>query len=407
MKKATTYLAAFMGLVILTVTLSASAALPTPQPIYSSPKSIAALGDSITRAANACEAWQECPQASWATGTRTEVHSQAQRLKTLYKAPKNIKIFNNAHSYTKVNDIINQATLATTQKAEYITILSGANDLCTPTIEAMTSTQDFKNSVHESLRTLNQRLPLSKIFVASIPNILNLWQEGKDNPEARDAWAGGKICQSLLANPESMAQQDVNRRLQVEKRLTAYNKIWKQECETATNCYFDNNALYKAKFSLEEISHYDYFHPSLSGQRKISDLTWNYGLVSHLQILRGTSGSSSDKAPIIIPLTPQNGDVVSGANYLAEVAINSKIKVNRVYANTQIGGVDMKYDKKSKLWTLPLDTTKAPNGIQTTFNIVAVDAQGNTGVSPNITVIVDNSKNYNTFAEAGTQKETK
>lgn len=407
MKKARTYIAAIIGLVLLTATLTASAALPTPQPIYSTPKSIAALGDSITRAANACQAWQECPEASWATGTRAEVNSQAERLKTLYKAPKHIKVFNNAHSYTKVNDIINQATLATTQKAEYITILSGANDLCTPTVEEMTSTTDFKTSVKESLKTLNQRLPLSKIFVASIPNVLNLWQEGKDNPDALTAWEGGHICQSLLANPQSMAPQDVERRLQVENRLAAYNKIWKDECEKAKNCYFDNNALYKAKFSLDEISHYDYFHPSITGQRKISDLTWNFGLITHLQILRGTSGSSSDKAPIIIPLTPQNGDVVSGVNYLAEVAVDSKLKVSRVYANTQIGGVDMKYDKKTKLWVLPLDTTKAPNGIQTTFNIVAVDTKGNTGVSANITVIVDNTGNLNTFADAGTTKETK
>ena len=56
---------------------------PVPNPPLSgtrSPRSIAAVGDSITRGFDACAVLSDCPEVSWATGTDTEVDSLAQRL---------------------------------------------------------------------------------------------------------------------------------------------------------------------------------------------------------------------------------------------------------------------------------------------------------------------------------------
>jgi hypothetical protein len=56
-------------------------AFPKPTPAWDrSPKSMAAVGDSITRGFDACTVLSDCPEVSWATGSDTKVKSLAVRL---------------------------------------------------------------------------------------------------------------------------------------------------------------------------------------------------------------------------------------------------------------------------------------------------------------------------------------
>lgn len=372
--------------------LSASTLPPHPQQVFTPPKTIAALGDSINLAANSCNLWEECLEESWTTGqSSNEVESFSEKIATLPQSPKNITAYNNAQANSKVDDLPRQALLAVNQEAEFITILAGANDACSYYVKDMTPEDNFRGSIEATLELLNEKLPHSKVFVASIPDLLNLWQQGRNNPEIVTRWDEYRMCNSLLEDPNGFTLDDIQRRKEVENQIVAYNKILAEECSQAKNCLFDNNQLHSYNFTVEEISTFDGFHPSTLGQNKISTILWNDLIKIHAQILRGTTASSSVDAPIVQILNPTNGQKVSGTDFKLLVQIRNSDSLEQIYANTQLGPIDLTYDKRLSLWVLEVDTTLAPNGLKTDFSVVAVDADNNVGVSETITVEVDNS----------------
>lgn len=391
---------ALIAFLICSVILTQSGIIKPAKPIYTPARSIAALGDSITKAANACEPWQECEEASWSTGTIEEVNSISSRIEKLpnIEAKDNekliIKRFNNAKSYSKSNDLINQATVAITQKPELVTILTGANDICVPTLSEMTSPQSYKDNVEEALQLIQRSLPKAKILIASVPNIYTLWEAGRNNLEAITKWEEASLCPTMLSNPTSNDEEDVLRRQTALDRIKEYNNILKQLCASIENCKFDNNRIFNTQFTVEDISEVDYFHPSLSGQQKLADSFWDSEMPYYSTFNRGSAKRSSLDAPIVTIIQPEDGETLSGANYLAKVEIESKNKIERVYADTQIGGVELYYNKVEDYWYLELDTTLAPNGLKTFFSIVAVDEKQGISISDTVNVTVDN-RDYN------------
>ena len=49
----------------------------------------------------------------------------------------------------------------------------------------------------------------------------------------------------------------------------------KDECERYAWCTFDGNAVFGYQFTRSDVSSLDYFHPSLSGQAKLANITWS------------------------------------------------------------------------------------------------------------------------------------
>jgi lysophospholipase L1-like esterase len=377
-----------LPIVLLTLLVSDSKTT-TPQRVITPAISIASLGDSITQAANSCEPWVNCPDYSWSTGSNEEVNSHAQQLQALYGQVEEIKIFNNAQSFTKMVDVPRQAALATSQRAEYITILSGANDVCSPTIEEMTSIEDYKKSFTEALGTIYTQLPLTKTFVASIPSLYNLWELGKNNPDAVSAWDKGKNCQSMLANATSSDQKDIERRAAVEQRITEYNKVLQEVCDEYKNCLFDNNAVYNHQFSLTEISDVDYFHPSISGQNALAEITWKNITYDFIRINRGTTGSTGNSPPIVEISSPKNNDTVSGEVILI-VNVVSQREMEEVYVKTPIGNFPLEQVSEYR-YQLAVDSALAPNGTSVMISVIAKDSKGNTGVSEDLNITILNT----------------
>jgi lysophospholipase L1-like esterase len=390
MKRFKIFLVALLAFSVIFAFTNASSPTTTPK-IYTPPTSVAALGDSITQAANACEPWKECPEVSWSTGTNVEINSISKRLSNLPNGVETkMKVYNNARSYTKSSDLPNQASLAVSQNAEFITILSGSNDICEVSEEAITSDVDFRKNIQETLHILNEGLSKSKIYMLSIPNIYNLWKIGKDTHDAVIKWNSASLCASMLSNPTSIETEDMERRERVLERLIHFNEILREECVAATNCLYDENKTFDTNFTVNEISKVDYFHPSLEGQQRIAEQVWDFYVPVHALILRGSSKRSSDDAPIVDVISPKDKETVYGTKYIATVKVDSKYTVEKVYADTQIGSVNMNYDKNKDLWFLELDTTLAPDGISTFFTVVAVDIKGGIAVSDTITVTVNN-----------------
>jgi lysophospholipase L1-like esterase len=253
-----------LGLTLTGSGLAVRAADPTPT-------SMAALGDSITRAYNTGPtAYQDYPASSWSTGTTPTVNSHLLR----FGAPAPTA-FNDAVSGAKMSDLLAQANVAAGQKPNYVTVLMGGNDLCTRTEAGMTSAATFETQFRSALSALTAGSPNSKIFVASIPNVINLWSALKANGSARFIWAIFGICQSLLARPTSTAVADVQRRARVAARNGELNAKLQAVCAEFAACLYDGGAVFNTVFSAADVATRDYFHPSVSGQKRLACVTWN------------------------------------------------------------------------------------------------------------------------------------
>ena len=253
--------------VVLVPAQAASAATPVPT-------SMASLGDSITRGFNVCGWYVDCPSRSWSTGSSTSVNSHYRRLLALSPAIYG-RNYNDSRSGARMSALNAQASTAVTQKAQYVTVLMGANDACTSSESTMTSVATFKAQFEAAMVTLTTGLPTAQLFVASIPNINRLWYVGKNSWAARTAWSTYGICQSLLARPLSTTQADVDRRARVTQRVVDYNSALAAVCgEYPSNCRFDQNAVFNYPFALSQVSSWDYFHPNTSGQAALASVTW-------------------------------------------------------------------------------------------------------------------------------------
>ncbi|GAA1938005.1 SGNH/GDSL hydrolase family protein [Agromyces allii] len=243
----------------------------TAQAAAPPPPSIAALGDSISQAFDAC-GYKACPTYSWSTGSVASVNSHASRLRAA--GATSLAVTNNSVVGAVAAALPAQAQLAVAQRAQYVTIQIGANDACTTTVAGMTPTAAFEASVLAAITAVNTGQPTAKIFVASIPNLKRMWEVSKGKAGARLVWAAGRICQSMLAKPTSTAAADVARRDQVQARANEFNAALARVCTPARNCTFDGNAVANYVFTSSQISVLDYFHPSIAGQAKIAEITW-------------------------------------------------------------------------------------------------------------------------------------
>jgi lysophospholipase L1-like esterase len=234
------------------------------------PSSMAALGDSITRAYDVCCSYGDHPGQSWSTGSTSYdgIASHYERIRQLNPTITG-RGYNDAVSGAKMAAAPTQAAKAASQGARYVTILLGANDLCTSSPSTMTSTTTFRAQFSQAMATLMAQDRKPYVFVGSIPNLYQLWQVLHTNSLARWAWANFHICQSMLAATNTDTQ-----RQQVVAREEAFNQILAQECAKYTRCRWDGGAVYNYQFSASQVSTLDFFHPSLSGQAALARVTW-------------------------------------------------------------------------------------------------------------------------------------
>lgn len=243
------------------------------------PSAMASVGDSITRAYNTGpSAYVDYPANSWSTGASTTVNSHYTRLLARGAAISG-KNHNDAVSGARMADLNGQMTVVNTQGVGYVTVLVGANDVCTSSESMMTSVPAFATQFRTAMTTLSTGSPNALVYVVSIPDVYNLWSVLKGSGSARFIWAIFRICQSMLARPLSTAQADVERRARVRERNIGFNTQLKTICEQefAARCRYDQNAAFNTKFTAADVSTRDYFHPSVAGQTKLAAVSWAAG----------------------------------------------------------------------------------------------------------------------------------
>lgn len=245
---------------------------PRPSPAWDTrPRSLAAVGDSITRGFDACSVLSDCPEVSWATGTDPSVNSLAVRL--LGRTGAAERGWNYAATGARMADLPGQMARAVTRKPELVTVMTGANDACRVSAAAMTPVDRFRADFEEALHTLRAALPKTQVYVTSVPDLMRLWSEGRGNDLSKQVWALG-ICPSMLADPDALTASAAERRARVRERVVAYNKVLREVCAADKLCRYDGGAVFGFRFGTAQLSHWDWFHPSRNGQARLAELAY-------------------------------------------------------------------------------------------------------------------------------------
>ncbi len=254
----------------------ASAAAAATSDAGPPPNSMASLGDSITRAFDACGWYVDCTSRSWSTGDYGSVNSHYLRIRSVNPAINGHNL-NDAKSGAVAADLAGQAQAAVGQHVDYVTVLIGANDACKDTEAQMTAVSTFRGQVDTALNALNAGLPNARVFVASVPDLKRLWAVAKGDWRARTVWAVAGICQSMLANPTSTAQADEDRRNRVRQRVIDFNTQLQQSCAAHAHCRYDGGAVFAYPFTFSMLSPWDYFHPGTNGQAALAATSYAAG----------------------------------------------------------------------------------------------------------------------------------
>ncbi|MEU5938128.1 GDSL-type esterase/lipase family protein [Micromonospora sp. NPDC047548] len=238
------------------------------------PTTMAALGDSITTGFGSCLVLTSCQRNSWSTGDGIRVESHYRRL---LDANPGIRGRANNHAVpgARAEALAGQAEAAVRDKADYVTVLIGANDACRDDIDTMTPVPTFRTQVDRGLRALRKGRPKARVLVVSIPDLYRLWEVGHTESRATRVWRAG-ICPSLLANPTSTAPADRARRATFRQRIEDYNAELKAACRAyGSRCRHDGGAAHRVRFTLDEVNALDWFHPNVAGQNRLADVSFS------------------------------------------------------------------------------------------------------------------------------------
>ncbi|OKJ76422.1 SGNH/GDSL hydrolase family protein [Streptomyces sp. CB02460] len=245
---------------------------PAAGPVWDPrPKSIAAVGDSITRGFDACSVLADCPEVSWSTGTDSSVRSLAVRLLGASGAVDHS--WNHAVTGARMAQLPEQMALAADEDPDLVTVMIGANDACRDSARSMTPVADFRRSFETSMRKLRAGAPKAQVYVSSVPDLKRLWSQGRANPLGKQIWKLG-ICKSMLSDADDMGAAAVARRTAVQDRVVAYNEVLREVCAKDRRCRYDGGAVFDYRFTGKQLSQWDWFHPGRNGQARLAEIAY-------------------------------------------------------------------------------------------------------------------------------------
>ena len=231
------------------------------------------LGDSMSLGVNACGEQGQCAEVSWSGGSDPAVGSIAMRLAAASGVEP--EVVNAAKDGGDVEDALSLVDEVIQAQPQLVTVLLGGNDACAPTLEEMTPAADYEAGLTALFGRLNAEAPDATILVLSIPDLHHLWEIGRANAQAVQAWNSSPSCSNLLGAADDDSAEADARRDAVAARVDEFNAAIVRACAAAQQCIDDGGAVFAYDFSGEEISGIDFFHPSIAGQRAIAAIAWN------------------------------------------------------------------------------------------------------------------------------------
>jgi len=262
----------FLLIVLLSIVLACGSVPAQAQAPL--PNSLAAVGDSLTRAVGSGQRYFADNTAnSWATGGNPEINSLALRLATRNPALGG-NVYNIARFGARMSDLRAQISTVNAVGAEYVTVLAGGNDACALSEAAMTPVETFRQQFSAAMAHLAEGSPQARVLVLSIPDPIQLWALYRDNANAVAIWNLFDVCQAALERPRSDAPEDVARRERVRQRVIDYNRQLAEVCAQYPRCRYDGGAVFNSTLDLADISPFDYFHLSARGQARLAETAW-------------------------------------------------------------------------------------------------------------------------------------
>lgn len=296
------------SLLALTSTPASAGVPPAPPaptgtpPRANEPANIYAVGDSITTATGTGNLGAETPRNSWVTGTSdgdlpANVVSMRERLGLPTSAA--VTLATNGRRMQDFDDQANQLP----PTASYVVVELGGNDLCRPSVAEMTSVAEYRTQLRNGLAAVRANAPDALVFIASIPDIYNLWYlRGAESPYnsqpsgrrsgltgAHAFWDTYSVipCQSLVDNPTDSSPGATARRLAVRQRTLEFNQVIAEECGAVLRCRTDDGRLFE--LSSNRVDPYANVEPGPNGylprnqwEFMDDDISHNYGFWSFL-----------------------------------------------------------------------------------------------------------------------------
>ncbi len=230
---------------------------------------IVSMGDSITAGFNT--RWPgdfHNARYNWSTGSSKRVDSHFKKLKKI--TSKDVRATNVAKSRATSHELALQWRRIETPTIDYLTLLIGANDVCSWTDEYTEDKHRFRDNVRNIIDKAIAVNTDVQILLAAIPNMYHLYEQGKNSCGVR--WDYFEACPSLLSSRRTDAQ-----RLAFQERLLAAN-----ETLAAIASHYRANVkfigeVFAFEFTMQHVSRIDCFHPSIRGQNTLARITWENG----------------------------------------------------------------------------------------------------------------------------------
>ncbi len=212
-------------------------------------------------------------------------------------------VFNKAISGSTMSDfpdqareIVNTAGQTVAGRAGMVSIYLGNNDVCSDSLDSMTSAASFEHDFRAGLDVLADSAETREavIHVSSIPAIYWLWQALHNDDWCRIAWQFVP-CRNMLSDPVNDCGAgassldpdtihgddgpDCRRRKTVHARIRdIYNPILKNVLvEYIRDGRLENgyyNDIFSIRFQAGHINSGDCFHPSIQGQAFLAESQW-------------------------------------------------------------------------------------------------------------------------------------
>jgi lysophospholipase L1-like esterase len=162
---------------------------------------------------------------------------------------------------------------------DYVTMLIGANNICTKTVEEMGNASDYYQDVAFAVDEILEHSPRSKIMISSLPDIEKLRGvaakaklTGKPGLKTcEDLWKTIQLCPTLTleSNPE--------KRKIVSHRVHEFNEVLRHIQKTRAEQYGDrvrlSENITQLSFTPDDLA-IDCFHPNRMGQGRWARETW-------------------------------------------------------------------------------------------------------------------------------------
>lgn len=234
---------------------------------------MAAIGDSITTGFNA-NLPLDNKSLSWSTGYSTsgKVESHYLRVKKVYTG--DVYQVNVARAGAKSPDLARQLGKLKKdlkgRELDYLTVMIGANDVCTWPQNHAAQLAAFNTRVRATLDGALALNPGMKVSLVPVPDMLRLYEVGKEKG-CSNLWKIFRSCSVLLLNKDPAQRAAFGERLQdLNDSLATIAAEYPQAVHFA-------HEVATFAFSPEDLSGKDCFHPSWKGQNKIAAYSWQGG----------------------------------------------------------------------------------------------------------------------------------